>query len=122
MLDAGGKFGAVTAARASYAQAVANYRQTVLTTFQSVEDQLLALHTLQDEAVAAEAAVDSAKEAAEVALNEYKAGMVIFTTVIVTNQTYLSNRQALLTVEQNRLLASVALIQGLGGGWDSSRG
>jgi NodT family efflux transporter outer membrane factor (OMF) lipoprotein len=122
LLDAGGKFGAVTAARAGYAQAVANYRQTVLTTFQSVEDQLLALHTLQDEAVAAEAAVDSAKEAAEVALNEYQAGMVIFTTVIVTNQTYLSNRQTLLTVEQNQLLASVALIQGLGGGWESSRG
>ncbi|HXQ30768.1 MAG TPA: efflux transporter outer membrane subunit [Steroidobacteraceae bacterium] len=122
VLDVGGKVGAVAAARAGYAQAVANYRQTVLSTFQTVEDQLLALHTLQDEAVAAKAAVDAAQEAADVALNEYKAGTVIFTTVIVANQTYLADRQALLTIQQNRLLASVALIQVLGGGWESPRG
>jgi NodT family efflux transporter outer membrane factor (OMF) lipoprotein len=122
ILDAGGKLGAVSAARAGYAQAIANYRQTVLSTFQSVEDQLLALHTLQDEAVAAKVAVDSAQEAADVALNEYKAGTVIFTTVIVANQTYLADRQALLTIQQNRLLASVALIQALGGGWVSPTG
>jgi NodT family efflux transporter outer membrane factor (OMF) lipoprotein len=117
ILDAGGKFGAVAAARAGYDQAVANYRQAALTAIQTVEDELLALHTLQDQAVAAKAAMDAAHEAADVALNQYKAGTVIFTAVIVANQTYLSNRQSVLTVQQSRLAATVSLIQALGGGW-----
>jgi NodT family efflux transporter outer membrane factor (OMF) lipoprotein len=119
LLDAGGRSGQVAAARAVYRQAVANYHQTVLTTFQGVEDQLLALHSLQEETVAAEAAVEAAKQAAEVALDQYKAGTVAFTTVIVANQSYLSDQQTLLTVQQNRLVASINLIEALGGGWQS---
>jgi len=111
----------VAAARANYDAAVATYRQTVLSTFQSVEDQLVALHTLQDETADAEQAVSSAKEAADVALNEYNAGTVVFTTVIVANETSLADQQTLLTIKQNRLLASVALIEALGGGWDASK-
>jgi NodT family efflux transporter outer membrane factor (OMF) lipoprotein len=122
LLDAGGRYGAVAAARAAYRQAVANYQQTVLTTFQSVEDQLLALHTLQDEAVAAKAAVEAAQQAAAVALDQYKAGTVAFTAVIVANQTYLSAQQTLLTIQQNRLMASVNLIEALGGGWEAPQG
>ena len=117
LLDAGGRGGAVSAARAVYRQALANYRQTVLTTFQSVEDQLLALHTLQDQAVAAKNAVDAAEQAAAVALDQYKAGTVAFTTVVVANQSYLADQQALLNVQQSRLVASVNLIAALGGGW-----
>jgi len=64
--------------------------------------------------------VDAAKQAADVALNEYKAGLAPFTTVIVADETDLTDRQTLLAIEQNRLLASVALIEALGGGWDSS--
>jgi NodT family efflux transporter outer membrane factor (OMF) lipoprotein len=122
ILDAGGHVGAVAAARAGYRQAVANYRQTVLTTFQSVEDQLLVLHTLQDESVAAAAAVEAAQQAAAVALDQYKAGTVAFTTVIVANQTYLSAQQTLLTIQQNRLIASVNLVEALGGGWAGPTG
>lgn len=121
LLDAGGRSGAVAAAHAVYQQAVANYRQTVLTTFQSVEDQLLALHTLQDEAVAAKAAVEASRQAAAVALDQYKAGTVAFTTVIVANQTYLSAQQTLLTIQQSRLVASVNLIEALGGGWETPK-
>jgi NodT family efflux transporter outer membrane factor (OMF) lipoprotein len=121
LLDAGGRSGAVSAARAVYAQSVANYRQSVLTAFQSVEDQLLALHTLQDEAVAAQAATDAAQQAASVALDQYKAGTVAFTTVIVANQTYLSARQTLLSIQQGRLVASVNLIEALGGGWETPK-
>jgi len=120
LLDAGGRFGQVAAARAAWRQSVANYRQTVLTTFQNVEDQLLALHTLQDEAVAAEGAADAARQAAEVALEQYKAGTVAFTTVIVANQTYLNAQQTVLTIQQNRLVASVNLVAVLGGGWQAS--
>ncbi len=121
LLDAGGRYGAVEAARAVYRQAVANYHQSVLTTFQTVEDQLLALHTLQDEEVASTAAVDAAQQAASVALDQYKAGTVAFTTVIVANQTYLNSQETLLTIHQNRLVASVNLIEALGGGWDSTK-
>jgi NodT family efflux transporter outer membrane factor (OMF) lipoprotein len=118
LLDAGARSGAVSAARAVYLQSVANYRQTALTTFQSVEDQLLGLHTLQDETVAAAAAVDAARQAADVALDQYKAGTVAFTAVIVANLTYLGDQQTLLTIRQNRLVASVNLIAALGGGWE----
>lgn len=121
VFNAGYRPAAVAAARANYEAAVASYRQTVLSTFQSVEDQLVALHTLQDESVAAAEAVDSAKQASDVALNEYKAGIVPFTTVLVTDEAYLTDRQAFLTIQQNRFLASVALIEALGGGWDSSK-
>jgi NodT family efflux transporter outer membrane factor (OMF) lipoprotein len=120
VLDAGAHVGQVAAARAAFRQAVANYRQSVLTTFQSVEDQLLALHTLQDEAVAAEAAADAARQSAQVALEQYKAGTVAFTSVIVANQTYLNSQQTVLNVQQSRLVASVALIAALGGGWSAA--
>ena len=121
LLDAGGRSGAVAAARAGYDQSVAKYRLTVLTAFQGVEDQLLALHTLQDEAVAAGEAAEAAQQAAAVALDQYKAGTVAFTTVIVANQNYLAAQQTLLTIQQNRLLASVNLVAALGGGWEESR-
>lgn len=121
IFNAGYRPAAVAAARANYAAAVASYRQTVLSTFQSVEDQLIALHTLQDESVAAGRAVDSAKQASDVALNEYKAGVVAFTTVLLTDEISLTDSQTLLTIQQNRFLASVALIEALGGGWDSSK-
>lgn len=118
VLDFGKRSAAVDYARSNYNQAVATYRQTVLTALQGVEDQLVALHTLQDEQVKAEQAVDSSKQAAEVALAQYKAGTVAFTTVLVDDEAYLTARQTLLTIQQNRLLASVTLIENLGGGWD----
>jgi NodT family efflux transporter outer membrane factor (OMF) lipoprotein len=117
LFDAGERSAEVTAARANYDEAVASYRQTVLSTFQSVEDQLLALHTLQDEIGTAAAAVDSAKQAADVALAEYQAGTVAFTTVLTADETFLQDRQTLLSIQQSQLVASVTLIEALGGGW-----
>jgi len=67
----------------------------------------------------ADAAVKSAQEEVDVLLNQYQAGTVAFTAVVVADAMLLTNQEAALTVRQNRFLATVALIQALGGGWDS---
>jgi NodT family efflux transporter outer membrane factor (OMF) lipoprotein len=120
LYDFGARAGAVTAARATYDQYVAVYRQTVLTTFQQVEDELLALRVLQNEAGYEDQAVKSAQTAADVALNEYNAGTVAYTTVITALQTLITAQQTALTIQQNRLVASVTLIEALGGGWTTA--
>jgi len=120
LYDFGDRAGAVYTARANYDQYVATYRQTVLTSFQSVEDQLLALRVFEQEDQFQAQAVASAKLAADVSLNEFNAGTVAYTTVVTAQQTLLGDQQSELTIQQNRLVAAVTLIEALGGGWDSS--
>jgi NodT family efflux transporter outer membrane factor (OMF) lipoprotein len=110
----------VEAAIATYDQSVANYRQTVLTAFQQVEDELAAIRILSRQQKVADDAVKSAQEEVDVLLNQYQAGTVAFTAIVVADAMLLSNQEAALTVRQNRFLATVALIQALGGGWDSA--
>jgi NodT family efflux transporter outer membrane factor (OMF) lipoprotein len=121
LFQGGEQVAAVTLARENYNQYVANYRQTVLTTFQSVEDQLLALKVLQSQAELQAEAVKSAQKAVDVALNQYNAGTIIYTTVITDIQALVADQEALLTIRQNQLIAVVTLIEDLGGGWDSSQ-
>jgi len=121
VFDGGLRDAQVEAARAAYDQTVANYRQTVLTAFQQVEDQLAALRILEQQAVVVDAAVRNAREAVRLTLNEYQAGTVAYTAVITAQTTALSNEQNALTVHQSRLAASVALIQALGGGWSAEQ-
>jgi NodT family efflux transporter outer membrane factor (OMF) lipoprotein len=121
LFQGGEQMAAVTLARENYDQYVATYRQTVLTTFQSVEDQLLALKVLQQEAQFQAQAVKAAQKAADVALNQYNAGTIAYTTVIVDIQALVADQEALLTIQQNQLVAVVTLIEDLGGGWDRSR-
>jgi len=121
LLQGGYQVAAVAAARANYDQYVAAYRQTVLSAFQQVEDELLALRVLQQEAQFQDAAVKSAQLAADVSLNEFNAGSVAYTTVITALQTLLADQQSALSIQQNRLVASVTLIGALGGGWDASQ-
>lgn len=109
----------VAAARAVYDQAVATYRQTVLTAFQNIEDELSDLRILQDQAVAEARTVAAGRQAVDVALNEYKAGTVVYTTVITEQTALLTAEEAALSVLQSELVASVALVQGLGGGWNA---
>ena len=73
----------VAAARAAYDAMVASYRQTVLTVFQQVEDNLAAFRILEDEAGVQEEAVRAARQSVVVALNQYKAGTVTYLTLIV---------------------------------------
>jgi NodT family efflux transporter outer membrane factor (OMF) lipoprotein len=120
LFQGGDQVAVVAQARATYDQYVASYRETVLSTFQSVEDQLLALRVLQQEAQFQSKAVEHAQVAVDVALNQFNAGTVSYTTVITDIQSLLGDRESLLTIQQNRLVADVTLIQALGGGWDAS--
>ncbi len=121
IFDGGLRSAELAAAKATYEQSVASYRQTVLTAFQQVEDELVALRILAQEAVKEEEAVKDAKQAVEVYLNQYQAGTVAFTTVVTAEATQLADEEALLTTQQNLFIASVALIEALGGGWDASQ-
>jgi NodT family efflux transporter outer membrane factor (OMF) lipoprotein len=111
----------VEAARDTYEASVATYRQTVLTAFQQVEDQLVAIRVLAKEAAVQVEAVKAAEQAVQIALNEYRAGTQNFTTVVTAEATALTDEEALLTTKEQRVLAAVSLIVALGGGWDETK-
>ena len=121
LFEGGTRSASVLAAEYGYDEAVANYRETVLTAFQQIEDQLSNLRILADQGQAETAAVRDAAQSVQIALNEYQAGTQAYTTVVTAQVTLLSDQQTLLTVEEDRLLASVALIQALGGGFEATK-
>jgi NodT family efflux transporter outer membrane factor (OMF) lipoprotein len=110
----------VDAARATYWQSVANYRLTVLTAFQGVEDQLSNIRLLTLQLAVQQKAVADARTAVDVFLNQFQAGTVAFTTVVVAEVTLLADEETELTIRQDLFLDSVTLTQDLGGGWDST--
>jgi NodT family efflux transporter outer membrane factor (OMF) lipoprotein len=120
IFDAGSRMAAVDVARATYDQYVADYRQTVLTAFQQIEDELVALRVLEQQAAAEDLAVASARHAVAVTLNQYLAGTVAYTSVITEQTLLLGDEQTALAIQQSRLVASVTLIEALGGGWRAS--
>jgi NodT family efflux transporter outer membrane factor (OMF) lipoprotein len=121
IFDAGARSAQVEQARAVFDQDVATYRQTVLTAFQQVEDQLAALRILAQQAEVQDRAVAAAFEAARIINNQYLAGTVAYTNVVVADQTALTNAETAVNIRQSRLVASAALIQALGGGWDTTQ-
>ena len=120
LIDAGGRRAAVRAQRALADEQTAIYRQTVLTAFQNVEDELVALRVLQQEETVRVQAEEAARIEERLALNEYRAGTVPYTTVIVDEAQALAASQSVLTVLQARLQASVGLVEALGGGWTTA--
>jgi NodT family efflux transporter outer membrane factor (OMF) lipoprotein len=121
LFDGGLRSAQVAQARAAYDVSVDNYRQTVLTGFEQVEDEIVTLHVLEQQAVIEDAAVAAAREAEKLTLNQYKAGTVPYSSVITAQTTRLSAEQTALAVLSNRLQASVALIEAVGGGWNASQ-
>ena len=121
IFDAGARHAQVEQARAAFERTVALYRQTVLEALQQVEDQLAALRVLTQQAAALDAAVAAAREAERIIANQYLAGTVSFTSVVVAQTAALGNAETALDVRQARLLAAVALIEALGGGWEASQ-
>jgi outer membrane protein TolC len=111
----------VKVARANYDAEVAAYRQTVLTALQQVEDGLSGSRILEQQAGAEDAAVRAAYQAVQIALNEYQAGTQAYTTVVTAQTTALSNAETALTIQLDRLVDTVSLIEALGGGWDRSQ-
>lgn len=118
IFDAGLNTAKVKAAKASYDASVATYRQTVLTAFQQVDDELSTLRVLGNQAAVQTQAVQAAEQALDIALNEYKAGTQNYTTVVTAQANALSTEQQALTTRGNRFQASVSLIIALGGGWE----
>jgi NodT family efflux transporter outer membrane factor (OMF) lipoprotein len=110
----------VDAARATYWQSVANYRQTVLTAFQQVEDELVAIRFYSRQVAVEQKAVIEQQKAVDVFLNQFQQGLIAFTTVVTAELTLLADQEAELTARQNLFLASVSLIEALGGGWDAT--
>jgi NodT family efflux transporter outer membrane factor (OMF) lipoprotein len=119
LFEGGTRTATVRAAEFGYDESIANYRQTVLSAFQDVENDLSNLRILAEQAVAEQAAVTDANRAVQIALNEYEAGTQAYTIVVTAQATLLADQENALTVQQNRLLASISLIQDLGGGWQA---
>ncbi|RDS81067.1 efflux transporter outer membrane subunit [Dyella psychrodurans] len=119
VFDFGQRHGEVAAAKAAYDASVANYRNSVLTGFQNVEDDLSGLSILSQQAQVQDALVHDATQGAQIAFNEYQAGTVDYTTAATAQATQLSAQQSALSVQQQRLLDTVSLIGDLGGGWSA---
>ena len=107
-------------ARSAYAGSVANYRQTVLTAFQEVEDGLSGLSVLAQAAQTQEQAVAAAQRALNIANDRYVGGLVTFLDVITAQETLLDNQRLATQLLGQRLVTSVGLVKALGGGWDAS--
>lgn len=121
LLDGGARRAQIKQAKASYDASVAIYRQTVLSSFQAVEDDLAQLHLLEVETNLQKAAVAAAKESLELILNQYKAGTVSYLNVIAAQATALGNERSLAQLDSRRIVASVLLIRDMGGGWDAQQ-
>ncbi|MBP6405176.1 MAG: efflux transporter outer membrane subunit [Ramlibacter sp.] len=117
LFSAGARGAQVDSARAGLEAAAAQYRQTVLSAFQDVEDQLVAARVLQQQQALREEASRAADLAEQQQLNRYRAGQVSFTEVISAQAAAQSARRALVQLQADRQTAAVALIQAMGGGW-----
>jgi NodT family efflux transporter outer membrane factor (OMF) lipoprotein len=120
LFDAGLRRSQTDQAIAVYDEDVATYRQTVLTAFQEVEDNLAALRILEQEAAVQEEVVSAARRTLELTNNQYQAGVVSYINVIVAQTTLLANERSAAAVLGRRLTASVLLVKALGGGWSTA--
>jgi NodT family efflux transporter outer membrane factor (OMF) lipoprotein len=120
VFDAGLRSAQTAQARAAYDASVASYRQAVLTGFQEVEDNLAALRLLEEEAMAQDEAVKSARQSLQVSINQYKAGTISALNIITVQTIALNDEQTAVGIAGQRMTASVLLISALGGGWDTS--
>jgi outer membrane protein TolC len=119
VLDAGAVNAQVASARAAHERIAAQYRQTVLTAFQDVEDQLAASRVLAQQLDLRRAASSAADQVEQQVLNRYRAGQVSYTEVVTAQATALQARRTLAQLQADRQLVAVALIQALGGGWSA---
>ncbi|WP_229503856.1 efflux transporter outer membrane subunit [Massilia putida] len=121
LFNGGANRAAVQGANAAREQAVARYRQTVLTAFADVEDQLAATRVLAQQQELQRQASEAADKVEEQVLNRYKAGQVSYSEVVQAQVTALNARRALVQTQGNRQTTAVALIQALGGGWHADQ-
>jgi outer membrane protein TolC len=118
LFDAGLRRAQTEQAIAQYDVEIANYRQTVLGAFQEVEDQLVTLRFLEQEASVQAEAVRGAERTVEITLNQYRAGTVSYLNVVTAQNTAFTARRTALDIQRRRMVAAATLVKALGGGWE----
>jgi NodT family efflux transporter outer membrane factor (OMF) lipoprotein len=121
LFDAGRRRGASEQAIAAHEQFVANYRQTVLSAFQEVEDNLAALRILEEEAKTEDAAVAAAQHSLALSENRYRGGVTSYLEVTIAQSAALSDEVTAVNIRTRRMTSSVLLIKAIGGGWNVSQ-
>jgi len=121
VFDAGRRRAVSDQAIATYDEMIADYQQTVLISFQQVEDSLSDLRVLDEEAKTQDAAVAAANRALEQSTNRYKGGLDTYLTVITAQSAALANERTAVSLLTRRLTSTVLLVKALGGGWDVSK-
>jgi NodT family efflux transporter outer membrane factor (OMF) lipoprotein len=121
LFDAGQRHALTDQARHNYEAQAAAYKSTVFGAFQDVEDQLSSLRVLSQESVAEQAAVASAQHSFDISNRRYKGGVTSYLEVLTAEQTLLQNQQTAVGLQTRQFVASVGLIQSLGGGWDTTQ-
>jgi NodT family efflux transporter outer membrane factor (OMF) lipoprotein len=121
IFDAGRRHAITEEARANYRASADNYRLAVLNGFQEVEDNLAALRVLQQEQASAQRAVQAATFSLNLSTNRYKGGVTTYLEVLTAQQAQLANERTAQDVTTRRFVASVQLIEALGGGWDTAK-
>ena len=119
IFDAGARGARVDEAKASWDQAVAQYRQTVLAAFSDVEDQLSSARALEEQQALRRTASEAADQTEQEMQNRYAQGLVAYTDVVTAQASALSARRALLQVSLGRQTGAVSMISALGGGWSA---
>jgi NodT family efflux transporter outer membrane factor (OMF) lipoprotein len=121
IFDAGRRRGINEQAKAAYDQTIANYRQTVLSAFQDVEDNLAALRILQQEAATETAAVAASQRSLDLSNNLYRGGLTNYLQVITAQSIALSDQITAVSILTRRMEASILLVKAVGGGWDTTQ-
>jgi NodT family efflux transporter outer membrane factor (OMF) lipoprotein len=121
VFDAGRRRAQVEIAQSAYEADIATYRQTTLTAFQEVENNLSTLRILEQELAKQREATASAENSLELSLNRYKGGLVTYLEVITAQTIALTNERTEVDLLRRRMDASVLLVKALGGGWDVSK-
>jgi NodT family efflux transporter outer membrane factor (OMF) lipoprotein len=122
LFDAGARRAAKAQAVASYDEMIAAYRQTVLTAFQDVEDNLAAERLLAREAERQQAAVAAAQRSLDISLNQYRAGLVSYLQVATQQTALLTNQRAAVSLTGRRFVTAVQLVRAVGGDWNGNLG
>jgi NodT family efflux transporter outer membrane factor (OMF) lipoprotein len=120
LFDGGARHALTASATAQFDASVADYRQTVLTAFQEVEDDLAALRILQQEAAKQNEAVKSANQVLQLQLNQYRIGSVGYLDVVTAQSTALTNERTAVDLQRRQIVASTMLVKALGGAWNVS--
>ena len=120
LFDAGRRRATTESAKAGYDSAIANYRQTVLTSFQQVEDNVVVLRVLQTESAQQHDTTEAAEEALRLFQNRYAGGVDTYLQVVTSQTTALANERNDIDIMRRQFEANVLLVKALGGGWDTS--